>query len=108
MLVGMSTTVLAYSGSFSFNIVWSVTGVTKHSLAAKNVTVSRYGTSSTDKATYTVELIKGLFATNFGEKTANGKTYSTKRPVSKGSYKVKVTKNKGKDIRVIGEGTIKQ
>lgn len=108
VILGNTMSVQAYSKGFSFNIVYSVIGKTSHSLKKANTTVSRYGNSSTGKATYTVELGKGILSKSFGEKTANGKTYSTKKAISKGSYKVIVTKNKGKNIRVIGAGTIKQ
>lgn len=101
-------TVQAYSKGFSFNIVYSVTGTTTHSLKKASTTVSRYANSSTGKATYTVELGRGIFSTSFGEKTANGVTYSTKKTMSKGNYKVTVIKNKGEGIRVIGAGTVKQ
>ncbi|MFR2774940.1 MAG: hypothetical protein ACLTBR_03830 [Anaerostipes sp.] len=108
ILIGGAIPIYAYSGHFSFNIIYSVRGKTKHALKKGNVTVSRYGNSSTGKATYTVELGKGILGKSFGEKTANGKTYKTTKAVSKGSYTVIVTKNKGENVRVVGEGNIKQ
>lgn len=98
----------AYSGHFNFDIVYSVRGKAKHSLKKGNVTVSRYGNSSTGKATYTVELGRGILSKSFGKKTANGKTYKTTKSMSKGTYAVIVTKNDEKNIRVVGEGNIKQ
>ncbi|PZD97572.1 hypothetical protein DNH61_01490 [Paenibacillus sambharensis] len=116
VLVG-AVSVSAYSGSYTFDIGYQVSGTTKHSLASKStsttVSAQSYyhsGNIHPDKDAYSVQLYKNwttyyTISNLVADNVSVTKQFGT---ISAGDYTINVTKNGGKADKIIGSGTINQ
>jgi hypothetical protein len=106
----------AYSGSYSFDISYSVTGTKDHNLASKSTwttakanTYSYSGEVQSAKSSYTVSIVKLLKSYVTSPIPADGysykKSYGT---ISSGTYNVTVNKYSSTGDKVKGSGTINQ
>lgn len=118
MLMVSTLSVFAYTGSYSFDIVYSIKGTNVHSLSNVSTSTSSqaqsydlyYNVSST-KYNYQVELYKNIF-TRYSTPNivADGASYSNSFGViSSGNYTINVFKTTGSGSnRIVGEGSVIQ
>jgi len=120
-LLAGSSMAYAYSGDYSFDIGFSVTGDYDHSLSnsatSTSVSADTYSQytgevlDQKEKFTVYIEKKSSLTSYNTGQITANGVTVTKNfGTVSSGTYRVKVIKNTGNGNlqKVVGDGQIKQ
>ncbi|USB33581.1 hypothetical protein [Paenibacillus sp. YPG26] len=115
-LVG-AVSVSAYSGSYSFDIDFQISGTTVHSLSNKSTsttaTAESYwhtGNVSPYKDKYSVELYKNWLTSYKVSGLVADNTTQTKNfgVISSGNYTINVVKTGGNADNVTGSGTINQ